>query len=106
VRESIADILRLEGYAVRVARDGREALDHLTSGAGAPCLVLLDLMMPRMNGWQLLEHMRGDPALSRIPVCTVSASGGAQPSGAWHALHKPCAASALLDVVARYAAVP
>jgi CheY-like chemotaxis protein len=103
VRESIAELLGLEGLEVSVARDGREALERLRSGAALPSLVLLDLMMPRMNGWELLEHLRGDAALRSIPVCTVSASGAPAPPGAQHALHKPFHAEALLEVVARFA---
>jgi CheY-like chemotaxis protein len=102
VREAIAETLRFEGFAVAVARDGREALNHLASGAGRPSLILLDLMMPRMNGWELLEHMGGDPRLASIPVCIVSASGGALPRGARDALHKPFQIQALLEVVARH----
>jgi CheY-like chemotaxis protein len=104
VREAIAETLRFEGFAVAVACDGREALIHLVSGAGRPSLILLDLMMPGMNGWELLERMGGDPTLASIPVCIVSASGCAPPRGALDALHKPFQIQALLEVVARHLA--
>jgi CheY-like chemotaxis protein len=101
VRETIAEILRAEGVVVVVARDGLEALSHLTSGAARPSLILLDLMMPRMDGWQLLEHMGGNPSLASIPVCIVSASGCLPPAPRM-ALHKPFEIQALMDVVARH----
>jgi CheY-like chemotaxis protein len=101
VREAIAEILLSEGVMVVVARDGREALNHLTACPAKPALILLDLMMPRMNGWQLLEHLGGDPALASIPVCVVSASGCASPCGVREQLHKPFEIQALIDVVTR-----
>jgi CheY-like chemotaxis protein len=102
LREAIADVLRLEGISVVVAGDGEEALSHLTSSDEKPALVLLDLMMPRMNGWELQQHMSGNPALASIPVCVVSASGGPAPRRARHFLHKPFEIQALLDVVATH----
>jgi CheY-like chemotaxis protein len=101
LREVIADILRWEGIPVVVAQDGREALDHLTTHPQKPFLILLDLMMPRMNGWQLLEHMDRDPALASLPVCIVSASGHGKTRGR-QLLRKPFQLEALLDVVARH----
>jgi CheY-like chemotaxis protein len=102
VREAIAEALRFEGVGVVVAGDGREALSHLTSSAERPSLILLDLMMPRMNGWELLDHLSGDSALSSIPVCVISASHSARPCGARNMLHKPFQIRALMDVVARH----
>jgi two-component system response regulator MprA len=104
VREAIADVLRVEGLDVAVARDGRDALDQLRSSEVKPSLILLDLMMPRMSGWQLLEVLRDDRALAAIPVCVVSASGATAPSGARALLHKPFEIQALLDLVAKHLA--
>jgi two-component system response regulator MprA len=104
VREAIADVLRVEGLAVAVARDGREALERLTSTEEKPSLILLDLMMPRMSGWQLLEVLRDDRTLASIPVCVVSASGSKTPSGARALLHKPFELQTLLDLVAKHLA--
>jgi two-component system chemotaxis response regulator CheY len=73
VREAVATILMDEGYLVVTASHGREALDVLTSGA-RPCLVLLDLMMPIMDGWQVLEEMQQHAAMATIPVIVLSAS--------------------------------
>src|SRR5688500_10739911 len=70
IRETVADVLRDAGYTVRVAADGSEALVEMRDCA--PCVVLLDLMMPRIDGWQVVEEMRRDPELAEIPVCIVS----------------------------------
>jgi len=72
--------LKKAGYDVEVdvTENGREALDHLTNGAPKPDLVLLDWMMPLVNGAEVLEFMRADPVLRRMPVVvlTTSASEG------------------------------
>jgi CheY-like chemotaxis protein len=65
-------LLQGKGYAVSTAGDGREALD-LMQGQSPPDLIVLDLRMPRMNGWQFREHQVRDPALAAIPVLVVSA---------------------------------
>jgi CheY-like chemotaxis protein len=103
IRESIAELLRLEGVHVTIACDGKEALELLRSDEPQPALILLDLMMPRMNGWQLMEHLRADPLLREIPVCSVSASIVAAPRGVRHALEKPFCTDALLKIVRCYA---
>ncbi|HVV53051.1 MAG TPA: response regulator, partial [Polyangia bacterium] len=78
VRDTVVDVLQDAEYPVRVARDGQEALDILRRGTGRPCLVLLDLMMPGMNGWDFAREQAGDPALANIPICLVTAVGRAQ----------------------------
>jgi CheY-like chemotaxis protein len=100
VRDAIAEILRIEGVGVTVARDGCEALSHLTAGAGRPSLILLDLMMPRMDGWELMARLRDNPALALIPVCIVSTSAFVPPGR--DVLHKPFEIEALLAVVRRH----
>jgi DNA-binding response OmpR family regulator len=71
LRESMAEILEDAGYAVREARDGREALDE--AGEHPPDLILLDLMMPRMDGWQFRSIQKQRPDLAAIPVIVMSA---------------------------------
>ena len=106
VRESMADILRVEGLEAVVVGDGGEALRLLQTRSDKPSLILLDLMMPRMSGWELLERLGADRALASIPVCVVSASGASLPSGAQTMLSKPFDIQRLLDVVARHAGPP
>jgi CheY-like chemotaxis protein len=72
IRESIVELLRDEGYSVVGAANGREALDALRGG-GRPCLVLLDLMMPIMSGWQFLDEIAHTP-LADLPVILVTAA--------------------------------
>jgi len=73
-RETLADILRAEGYRVSCAANGQEALDHLQTHS-QPELILLDLIMPSMNGWEFRRRQQADPALAAIPVVVVSALG-------------------------------
>jgi CheY-like chemotaxis protein len=72
LREALSDVLRDEGFAVTSAADGQEALDRLRR-EGRPSLILLDLTMPVMNGWQFRTEQRRDPDLSEIPVVVLSA---------------------------------
>ncbi len=76
IRSVIADILKGEGYSVSGAANGLEALASVR--ATKPDLILLDLMMPVMNGWQFREEQEKDPALAAIPVVVLSAQGPRQ----------------------------
>jgi CheY-like chemotaxis protein len=74
IRIALCELLEHEGYRTATAANGQEALRLLTSGE-RPCIILLDLMMPVMDGWQFLEQQRKDPALATIPVVVVTAAG-------------------------------
>ena len=71
VREFMALLLSTSGYETMSARDGHEALQLMRERA--PCLVLLDLQMPRMDGWQFREQQMRDPALAHVPVLCITA---------------------------------
>jgi CheY-like chemotaxis protein len=73
-REMLEKFLELEGYQVETAANGRQELDRLNHGLRASVIVL-DLMMPVMDGWQFRAEQRRDAALASIPVIVVSASG-------------------------------
>ena len=73
-REMLEHFLQLEGFEVRSAPNGDAALHSLQSGA-RPCVILLDLMMPVMNGWQFREAQTRNPDFSTIPVIVVTAAG-------------------------------
>jgi CheY-like chemotaxis protein len=73
-REMLGRFLELEGFAVRSAENGERALASLQQD-GAACVILLDLMMPVMNGWQFREAQVRDPRLASIPVVVVTAAG-------------------------------
>lgn len=73
-REMLGRFLELEGYAVETAANGRQALDRLSRGLRVS-VILLDLMMPVMDGWQFRRAQVQDRELARIPVIVVSAAG-------------------------------
>jgi CheY-like chemotaxis protein len=100
IRELVIDILGQEGFTAVGARDGAEALDRLRQERLRPALILLDLMMPGMNGWQFRAEQLKDPVLARIPVVVMSASDGAE-IVAEARVEKPFGIAALLDAVAR-----
>jgi CheY-like chemotaxis protein len=73
IRGALLDVLTGEGIPARAAGNGIEALE-LTRALGAPALILLDLMMPEMDGPTFLQHQRADRALAGIPVVIMTAS--------------------------------
>jgi CheY-like chemotaxis protein len=74
IRESLADLLADEGYRVQTASNGAEALSLLRPPAQLrPCVILLDLMMPIMNGQEFYAEHQRDPTLASIPVVIISA---------------------------------
>jgi CheY-like chemotaxis protein len=75
ILEIVELVLRRQGLSVATARDGAEALSLLRDDALAPCLILLDLMMPGMNGFQMLQALEADAALKDIPVVVVTGAG-------------------------------
>jgi CheY-like chemotaxis protein len=72
MRENLRDLLVDAGCDVVTARDGVEALSMLRSGGRLPCLIVLDLMMPAMNGYKFRALQLGDPALASIPVVVLT----------------------------------
>jgi CheY-like chemotaxis protein len=75
MRESMSAVLELNGYKVKTAAHGRAALEVLRATPERPALILLDLMMPVMDGWQFRDEQLRDPALAAIPVVVVSGQG-------------------------------
>jgi CheY-like chemotaxis protein len=105
IRETLRELLEEAGYAVVPACNGREALEHLSHRV--PRLILLDLMMPVMDGWQFRDAQQRDPTLANIPVVVISADHGLERSAARldvdGYLAKPFGLDALLAAVRRYA---
>jgi CheY-like chemotaxis protein len=101
ILEALSEILESEGFGVRRARNGREALDSL--GAQLPGLILLDLMMPVMDGWEFVEQIRPRRDWAEIPVIVLSAdrnvSSKARSLGAVGYLAKPFELRELLELV-------
>ena len=109
VAQSVAEVLEISGYCTAIAANGREALDHLGKN-DHPDLILLDMMMPVMNGWQFREEQRKVPALDAIPVVIVTADGDARGKAAairaaGH-VTKPVTIDRLLNEVERICGVP
>src|SRR5262245_58040872 len=73
IRESLQEVLEAEGFVVVPAGNGREGLDALSQSE--PCVIVLDLMMPVMNGWEFLEARRTQSLATEVPVIVVSAAG-------------------------------
>jgi CheY-like chemotaxis protein len=104
LRQNMADVLEDEGYATRVAGSGREALSILKKTPQIPRLILLDLLMPDMNGWQFCHEQRADHRLIDVPVLVVTANRnlGPDPPGN-DVLLKPFRLEEILQKVKRLA---
>ena len=101
IREAVSEVLVDEGYVVHGAGDGVEALRK--ARAHHPDLVLLDLMMPGMNGWEFRAAQRNDPELSDIPVIVLSALGRVAGMDAAGFIQKPFDLDDLLSAIRRHA---
>jgi len=103
-REALSVFLEAEGYRVLEAAHGEEALAHLR--ASPVCIVLLDLMMPIMNGWDFRAEQMKDPELAKVPVVVVTADGGsrrrARELGLTDYMTKPIDFERLLQVVGQH----
>ena len=104
-RDSLLMLLHEEGFAADGVENGREALRKLRDGYDA-CVILLDLMMPVMDGWTFRVEQRQDPLLADIPVvvltATIDPEREARRLGAVAALQKPLGITRLIDLVSRY----
>jgi CheY-like chemotaxis protein len=109
VQDSLTGILELEGYRATSAANGKEALDILRASAGSResyCLVLLDLMMPVMDGWQFIAEQQRDPVIEAIPVVVISSIFDLSQEGTNLPVHsyleKPLDVRRLLTIVRQY----
>ena len=101
-REMLGRFLELEGFDVRTAANGQQALEALHEEGDAPSVIVLDLMMPVMNGLEFRQHQLADPELSVIPVVVVTAYGRAADRERFRGaevLGKPIELERMLDVV-------
>jgi CheY-like chemotaxis protein len=102
IRELVSHILAGEGFTAVGASNGAEALQRLRVEGVQPALILLDLVMPVMNGWQFRAEQLKDPELAGIPVVIMSGTdGGEVPAQA--RVPKPIEIERLLDTVWRLA---
>jgi CheY-like chemotaxis protein len=100
LRETLCEALELEGYAAVCVENGQAALRHLATGE-RPCMILLDLMMPVMDGWTFRQEMLKDEALAAIPVIVMTAAAPARAAavGSQAILYKPLHMSRVMNVV-------
>ena len=100
LRDIVVEAIAEAGFAVDQAENGQIALAKMRTDA--PCVVLLDLMMPVMDGWQVVTEMRADPQLAGVPVCVISAQDRTPPPPAECILKKPVSLAALVSAVSVY----
>ena len=103
IRQVIAEALEEEGFQVVEAANGREALENLKTVR--PALILLDLMMPVMNGWEFRRAQLEDPAIADVPVVVLSALKD-HTVDAEKSFTKPFDLEDLLDTVWDFAGAP
>ncbi len=106
IRISLQDILEEEGYRVTTAKNGQEAIDVLAK-ISEPCLILLDMFMPVMDGWQFLERMKlgQEDQVIHTPIVITSAAGDRAKDAAKQVngfIKKPIELDLLLAIVLRY----
>jgi CheY-like chemotaxis protein len=96
--DSLRDAFEDLGYVVTTAGNGRDALDQLRQRDRAPAVVILDLVMPVLDGWCVFDAMQDDPALSRIPVIVSTSNPHSAPPGAV-VMAKPIKLDRLVELV-------
>lgn len=103
LREALQCLLEFEGYDVQCARDGVEALEQML--VTRPRLIILDLMMPRMNGYEFMAELERRALRQGIPILILTADGSAQEKamrlGADVGITKPFDSPAFLEEIAR-----
>ncbi len=96
--ETLRHLLEDRGYHVDVAQNGQQALEHFQSG-GRPCIVILDLLMPVMDGMEFLSRRQRDPVLSGTPVIVVTATDNRLESPDQVVLQKPVDFALLVEKI-------
>jgi two-component system response regulator CpxR len=105
IRDVLQDYLEEQGYDVVPAGTGKQAIDFLVMDPNSPPdMLILDLMMPIMTGWQVLERIRQDPQLAEMPVVVLTAAARDKPAGAAALLRKPFRLETLVETVRSFLA--
>jgi two-component system, chemotaxis family, chemotaxis protein CheY len=106
IRETIRQALEMEGFSVLTAEHGREGLAVLNNPSNKPSLILLDLMMPVMNGWEFMDALENDPSIPRPPIIITSAvRDRPELQRAVEFLSKPIELEILLEAIQKHLAV-
>ncbi len=101
LREMMRDALELNGYAVVTAEDGQDALDKI-GDIEHLCLVILDLLMPVMNGWDFVEKMRQRAEWAAIPIVVHSSAPAPPSTGVTRVIQKPMLFERLISIAREY----
>lgn len=103
LREILKSLLESRGFEVQAFGDARDALARLQGGS-RPSIILLDLMMPGMSGWEFCEQKRSFPGLSGIPVAVLTATQPSRTSGLEdvEVVRKPFAFEAIIELIERH----
>lgn len=99
---ALADLVEGLGHEVICAYNGKEAIEQAI--LSPPCLILLDLMMPVMDGWEFLRRKRQEVAIANVPVVVMSALSSAIPSNVAAFIPKPADVKRLISLVQLYCA--
>jgi CheY-like chemotaxis protein len=106
LRETLAEFLSLKGHAVECAANGREAVQLIAAPETRPELILLDLLMPVLDGWGFLAERAREPVLADVPVVILSAceevTEKAKEAGAVAVVRKPVEPQTLLRVIEHF----
>jgi len=109
IRDSLIEMLEEHGYRAAGAANGRDALAVLETSENPPCLILLDLMMPVMDGREFRDEQLKNPAWAEIPVVVISAYSDAQAQARelhLECMRKPLGMRPLIELVQRHCAGP
>ncbi len=107
LRVTIHQVLEQAGYDVLSAAHGQQAIAMLcsTTPETRPMVVILDLWMPVMDGWELAKAMKQHPLLCHLPIIVATVDNGDGPPGVEHVLRKPFKTEELLALIAHYCSV-
>lgn len=100
--DALTDLLEASGYSVKRAQNGQDAL--LKAKEQPPGMILLDLSMPVMDGWEFMRQQRLEPSIADIPVVVITALVSAVPAGAKALVTKPINVNRLMTLVEKYCA--
>jgi len=107
IRVTLRAVLESEGYPVHTAKHGKDAIELLERLPVKPRLIVIDLMMPIMDGWQLAQLLKSNASLAALPIAIQSAFGAVDvPSGAIAILRKPVDIDQLLALVDKHCSPP
>jgi len=101
--DALTDLLEGSGYTVQKAQNGHEALEE--AKGRPPGMILLDLSMPVMDGWEFMRQQRLEPRIADIPVVVITALVSAVPAGAKALVTKPINVNRLMSLIEKYCAL-